>query len=260
MKSVIVSAAARKLGKTLLVEALLREMSRRGLSSSAYKLSRSPHEPPGLEPGPGRPGSDTHRMQEAGALSTGLVRFYSLFDLVELLGQLTPVGSSVIWESNSALELLVPDCAVFISQPEGGGKKAALPPGAMLLEGPLDSRKAGGAAGRIVSRLMSLRDSASPWDCAGPDDRMKKEVCRLLSAIDSAGGLERAACCLGLRPAEARAILSRASESAGARLTVSRRGGAGGGRTILTPVGRSLLEHGRASSRGGTATGRKGTG
>lgn len=260
MNSVIVSAASRKLGKTLLVEALLREMRRRGLSSSAYKLSRSPHEPPGLEPGPGRPGSDTHRMHEAGALSTGLVRFGDLFDLVELLDQLTPMGGTVVWESNAALELLVPDVAVFISQPEGGGKKAALPPGAVLLEGPLDLRKAGGAAVGIVSRLVSLMESAGASGCADPGDGTATGIRPLLAAIDTAGGIERAASGLGIRPAEVRKRISKASESAGARLTVSRRGGAGGGRTILTPAGRALLGNSRAPASGLAATGIEGTG
>lgn len=258
MKSVIVSAASRKLGKTMLVEALLHELSVRGLSASAYKLSRSPHEPPGLCPGPGRPGSDTHRMHDAGALSTGIVRFCSLFDLAELLGHLSPLGSTVIWESNSVLELMVPDCAVFISQPAGGGKHAALPPGAVILRGPMDPSKADSAAERIASSLVSPPSQASAPATAVPHLRMTREISRLLARIDSMGGIEPAACSLGIRPAEARSLLLKASEASGARLTVSRRGGAGGGRTILTPAGKALLECGCSAAPGRTSTRKRG--
>ena len=66
--------------------------------------------------------------------------------------------------------------------------------------------------------------------------------CRLLRAIERMGSLSAAAEELGISYRKAWGDLKRAERHIGRKLIVKSRGGAGGGKTELTPEGRKLLE------------------
>ncbi len=154
MKHLIVSAAASGLGKTLLCCELISSASSKGMRVLCCKLSRGGHAPYGVQEGPGREGTDTWRYCHAGAARAVVAGFLDPAELGPLLLGIPRDEDLVIWESNSAASspALDADYLVYIrsegvSSPKDPGlaEKADL-----VLEGPLDSMSAHGAASQII--------------------------------------------------------------------------------------------------------------
>jgi molybdate transport system regulatory protein len=252
-KNVIIAAACRKLGKTLLAEKLTRVLCDSGLVVNAFKLSRSDRARPGIDAGPGRRGSDTWRLAEAGAASTALVRFSTPGCLASLLTGLDRNAQVVVWESNTLAGMLYADAKAFISAPGGGGKNPELASSADLeLEGPLTPASASDAASGLQKLLADspgvFTAAYKTWVCTAGIPVLGSGRAALLRSIAEHGSLLGASRSSGISYKRAWVMLHDIETRIGCRLTVSERGGLGGGGTVLTPFAYQMLDvHDRAS-------------
>jgi hypothetical protein len=166
MKNVVVTAACRKAGKTLLASAVVEVLSRAGRKVAAFKISRRHGQACELLEGPGRASSDTWRLSRAGAARVALVKAAGLDDIARICSELPGDEDVCVWESNAMAGLLNPDCLVFISVPDCPDSKSE----ASVLEsvadivvrGPLDEDSAQEAAERIALMMGEGANAGEP--------------------------------------------------------------------------------------------------
>ena len=247
-KRIVISSDCRKLGKTLIAERLIKEMTSTGLTVACVKLSRSGHGPAGINDNQGPPGTDTHRFSAAGASKVIFFGYSTLSELADFVGEFTFPSDIVIFESNSILKLLDPDFHIHIRSDSGQKQSAeGLELKADLTaDGPVSIEDADRIA-RLVPGLM-LIDGHSPISIGGKhwlnlhgkplfgEGRMD-----LLKAVHETGSILQAAKKTGIQYKRAWVLLHDAEKRLGAKLLFSDRGGAGGGGTSITPLAEYLL-------------------
>jgi molybdate transport system regulatory protein len=247
-KSIVVSSDCRKLGKTLIAERLIKELTSTGLTVACVKLSRAHSDPSGIDYGEGLPGTDTHRFQAAGASEVVFFSYSTVDELAEYISEFVFTVDITIFESNSILKLIDPDFHIHIrsdsrqkQSAEGLELKADL-----TSDGPVSSEDADRIA-RLVPGLMRA-GSYSPITIGGKhwlnlhgkplfgEGRMD-----LLKTVRETGSILQAAKKTGIQYKRAWVLLHDAEQRLGAKLLFSGRGGVGGGGTSITPLAEALL-------------------
>ncbi len=247
-KRIVVSSDCRKLGKTLLAERLIKELTSTGMTVACVKLSQGGHGPAGTTSGEGPPGTDTHRFSVAGASEVIFFRYSTDSELADSVGGFVFPADIVIFESNSILKLLDPDYHIHIRSNSGQKQSAeGLDCKADLTtDGPVSAEDADKIA-RLVPGLMRIGDY-SPVTIGGKhwlnlhgmplfgEGRMD-----LLKTVHETGSILQAAKRTGIQYKRAWVLLHDAEQRLGAKLLLSDRGGAGGGGTSITPLAKALL-------------------
>ena len=247
-KRIVVSSDCRKLGKTLIAERLIEEITSTGLTVACVKLSRSEQGPARINDGQGPPGTDTRRFSAAGASKVIFFSYSAVSELADYVGGLTFSEDIVIFESNSILKFLNPDFHIHIrsdsmqkQSAEGLELKADL-----ASDGPVSFEDADKIA-RLVPGLMRI-GGCSPITIGGKhwlnihgkslfgEGRMD-----LLKSVQETGSILQAAKKTGIQYKRAWVLLHDAEQRLGAKLVFSDRGGAGGGGTSITPLAKALL-------------------
>ncbi|NOQ21261.1 MAG: LysR family transcriptional regulator [Candidatus Aegiribacteria sp.] len=247
-KRIVISSDCRKLGKTLVAERLVKELTATGLTVACVKLSHEGHGPAGISDDPGPIGTDTHRFRAAGASKVIFFSYSTVDELADIIGEFSFPVDMVIFESNSILSLLDPDFHIHICSDSGQKHsakglelKADLSP-----EGPVSSEDADKIA-KLVPGLMRVGDY-SPITIGGKhwlnlhgkplfgEGRMD-----LLKTVRETGSILQAAKKTGIQYKRAWVLLHDAEQRLGAKLLYSDRGGAGGGGTSITPLAEALL-------------------
>jgi molybdate transport system regulatory protein len=247
-KRVVISSDCRKLGKTLVIESLLKELTASGSTVACIKLSHGGHGPEGISYGPGSPGTDTCRYSTAGASKVVFFRYSTIDELADAVGKFSFDTDIIIFESNSVLNLFDPDFHIHISS-ESGQKLSAEGlelKADLTLEGPISEEDAKRIT-RLVSGLMGIGTN-SPITIGGKhwlnlDERPLFGEGRidLLKAVRETGSILQAAKNTGIQYKRAWVLLHDAEQRLGAKLLKSGRGGAGGGGTSITPLAETLL-------------------
>jgi len=247
-KRIVISSDCRKLGKTLVAESLIKELTASGLTVACIKLSHGGHGPAGITYSPGPPGTDTFRYSTAGALKVMFFKYSEIDELENSIDILSFNTDIIIFESNSVLNLFDPDFHIHISS-ESGQKRSAEGlelKADLTLEGPVSVGNAERTA-RLVSGLMGIGKD-SPITIGGKlwlnlhgkplfgEGRMD-----LLKAVRETGSILQAAKKTGIQYKRAWILLHDAEQRLGAKLLKSGRGGAGGGGTSITPLAETLL-------------------
>jgi molybdate transport system regulatory protein len=248
-KTIVISSDARKMGKTLLGEALTARLSGSGLSVGCMKLSRNGHGPDSPTSFPGPPGSDTNRYRSAGAEETVFFKFSSTDELRAFM-ESSPSDADVrIIESNSVLEVIEPDLHIHIcSRREVKRSATGLEENANLVaEGPLDTDTACRLAGLVpalmgMGAVSSITVGGKHWLNIQGDPLFGEGRMDLLKAVRETGSILQAAKSTGIQYKRAWIMLHDAERRIGARLVSSGRGGEGGGGSSISPLAERLLE------------------
>ncbi|MCK4806496.1 MAG: molybdopterin-guanine dinucleotide biosynthesis protein MobB [Candidatus Aegiribacteria sp.] len=244
----MISADGRKLGKTLIAERLVKELSAIGLAVACVKLSHKGHGPAGISVGPGPTGTDTQRFKAAGASEAIFFRYSTVDELEDTVGEFSFPMDIIIFESNSILNLFDPDFHIHILSDSGQKQSAeGLELKADLTsEGPVSPEDADKIS-KLVPGLMRL-GKYSPITIGGKhwlnlhgkplfgEGRMD-----LLKTVRKTGSILQAAKKTGIQYKRAWILLHDAEQRLGAKLLFSDRGGAGGGGTSITPLAETLL-------------------
>ena len=247
-KRIVISSDYRKLGKTLIAERLIKELTATDLTVACIKLSHNGHGPVGVSDGPGPTGTDTHRFRAAGASKVIFFRYSTLDELTDAVDNFSFPVDIVIFESNSILNLLDHDFHIHIHSDSGQKQSAeGLELKADLTsEGPVSPEDADKIA-RLVPGLMRIGEY-SPITIGGKhwlnlhgkplfgEGRMD-----LLKTVRETGSILQAAKKTGIQYKRAWVLLHDAEQRLGAKLLCSDRGGAGGGGTSITPLAETLL-------------------
>lgn len=248
----VIAADSRKAGKTLLgcaITRLLEDQDVRVVKTSGANAGRTS---PAFLRGEGRKGSDTWRYSTAGAREVVMVRSGDLEDL-RLLSRDGREAGITIWESNRAAFVLPSKfLLVYIVRADSKPRKGSAELQAMadlIPEGPL----AEGDRLHYLARLVVDMMESGLESCFGVVYRthwLGRDGTRLLGhgradlleAVESTGSILKASGSIGIPYRRAWEMLTGAQRELGARLVVSTRGGASGGGTRLTRMGRALLE------------------
>ncbi|MCD4700735.1 MAG: molybdopterin-guanine dinucleotide biosynthesis protein MobB [Candidatus Aegiribacteria sp.] len=247
-KRIVISSDRRKLGKTIIAERLIIELTATGLTVACVKLSHQGHGPAGISDGPGSIGTDTHRFKAAGASKVMFYSYSTVDELERALGGFSFPVDIVIYESNSIINLLNPDFHIHIRSDSGQKHSAeGLELRADITsDGPVSSEDADKIA-KLVPGLMRIGDY-SPITIGGKhwlnlygkplfgEGRMD-----LLKTVRETGSILQAAKKTGIQYKRAWVLLHDAEQRLGAKLLYSDRGGAGGGGTSITPLAETLL-------------------
>jgi len=201
---IVISSDCRKLGKTLLGQMLLRELTKAGVPAEAIKLSCGGHGPEGISR-EAPSGSDTGRFRESGAAEVCFFRYETADELDEFLKGYKFRRKAAVIESNTFMSVMEPDFHIHLIS--GKGAK----PSAKNLE------------------------TGADLSADGPLDRA------LLKAVRKTGSILEASRRAGIEYKRAWVLLHDAEDRLGARLIHSDRGGSGGGGTTLTPLADRLL-------------------
>ena len=102
-KSIVVSSDSRKLGKTLIAESLIKELTSAALTVACVKLSRAGHGSSGISDGKGPAGTDTWRFSTAGASKVIFFGYTTIDELADSIGEFAFPLDITIFESNSIL-------------------------------------------------------------------------------------------------------------------------------------------------------------
>jgi molybdate transport system regulatory protein len=245
--NIVVSAAGRKLGKTLFCTEIVQVLQKREFSVAFYKLKRRTEEGVEFCPGPGRENSDTWRVQQAGACETGLLKYNSEIAIKDYL----PVPSSdcdvVVWETNSAALLIPHSTIVYIDAEIPEPKNPLLMDCAsVIIEGPIQT-----VSPETIGLTLSvaglpgfnpIRPGWKLWMESGGIPIFGKGVASLLEAIRDSGSILAASGKTGIQYRRVWTLLSKTEENLGVKLIRRSRGGPGGGGSSLTPVASMLLD------------------
>jgi molybdate transport system regulatory protein len=176
-----------------------------------------------------------------------LVEYSQPSEVAGMTAEIAEGADTVIWEGNSIAGSIDADLLVYI---DGGGeerKDPALRESAHLLaEGPLDPESATRLAVTALGLLGAVPEGfcvrGKHWIELQGSPIMGDGRARLLEAVDSQGSILGASRSTGIPYKRAWTHIREAERSLGARLILPVRGGAGGGGTRLSPLGRRLLE------------------
>ncbi|MCK5841713.1 MAG: molybdopterin-guanine dinucleotide biosynthesis protein MobB, partial [Candidatus Sabulitectum sp.] len=138
--NIVVAAAGRKLGKTFFCTELVRILHKTGYSVAFYKLKKQDEGGVEFFPGPGRKGSDTWRVKNAGADEVALLKYPVGKHMKEYLPGPSFEVDVVIWETNYAALLVENPIIVYIDGDVAEPKNQELIDYAsVLLDGPLET-------------------------------------------------------------------------------------------------------------------------
>jgi len=139
-RNIVIAAAGRKLGKTILSTCLVKELSAKSYRVAYFKLRRCKEKGVQFIPGPGKDGCDTWRMSEAGALEAGLLNYGPECDVMDYLPETVREYDVVLWETNSAAHQIPDAVIIYIDGNIEEPKNPELADEAVIhLEGPLES-------------------------------------------------------------------------------------------------------------------------
>ncbi|MCD6588571.1 MAG: molybdopterin-guanine dinucleotide biosynthesis protein MobB [Candidatus Fermentibacteraceae bacterium] len=247
MRNIVVAAAGRKLGKTLLCAELVRMLHDNGYSVAYCKLAR--HGSAGIEilRGPGRNNSDTWRIHAAGASEVCILKYGSLSDIE---GKLPFPGSKhdvAVWETNSAASLFIDSTLIYVEGKLPHPKNPELSDVAdVLVTGPLESvpQEIAGLA-LSVAGLPGFNPVHPGWKLwleSGGNPVFGRGVASLLEAIRDSGSILSASKAAGIQYRRVWTLVSNTENKLGMKLIRRNRGGSGGGGSSLTPVATMLLK------------------
>ena len=248
-KRIVVSSDCRKLGKTLIAERLIKELTTNGLTVACVKLSLGDRSLSGIKYGEGPPGTDTHRFSAAGASKVVFLRYSAVSELAGYVDELAFPTDIVIFESNSILELVDPDFHIHIRSDSGQKKSAeGLDLKADLTaDGPVSAEDADRIA-RLVPGLMRAGNyfpitiGGKHWLNLHGKPLFGEGRMDLLKTVRETGSILQASKKTGIQYKRAWVLLHDAEQRLGAKLLFSDRGGAGGGGTTITPLAETLLQ------------------
>jgi len=242
---IVISSDCRKLGKTLLGQMLLRELTKAGVPAEAIKLSCGGHGPEGISR-EAPSGSDTGRFRESGAAEVCFFRYETADELDEFLKGYKFRRKAAVIESNTFMSVMEPDFHIHLISGKGAKPSAKnLETGADLsADGPLDREK----AEKLARVAMSLLGFGSVFSMGGKHwlnldgaPLFGEGRVALLKAVRKTGSILEASRRAGIEYKRAWVLLHDAEDRLGARLIHSDRGGSGGGGTTLTPLADRLL-------------------
>jgi len=252
VRNIVIAAAGRKLGKTLLSGLLTEALVKTGLSVSFVKLRKQKEAMNGLECvyGSDRETSDTARLKQAGAQEAVLVNYVSIGKLQEFLLEqsIFPSSDIILWETNSATSLIEDATVVYINADIEEPKKNSelIDTADLVLNGPFQT-----ISEEMINLILSISGLSvnNPilpgwklWLEFGGKPVFGVGVSRLLEAINDTGSILAASKEVGMQYRRAWTLLSNTEEKLGAKLIRRNRGGAGGGGSSLTPVATMLLK------------------
>ena len=251
VRNIVIAAAGRKLGKTLLSESLVEALVKTGLSVSFVKLRKQKEASNGLECvyDSDRETSDTARLKNSGAQGAVLINYAAIGRLQDFLQEqsIFPSSDVIIWETNSATSLIEDATVVYINGDVKEPKNPELVDTAdMVLNGPFQA-----ISEEMVNLVLSILGLATDnpilpgwklWLEFGGKPVFGVGVSRLLEAINDTGSILAASKEVGMQYRRAWTLLSNTEEKLGAKLIRRNRGGAGGGGSSLTPVAIMLLK------------------
>lgn len=245
--NIVVAAAGRKLGKTFFCTELVSVLNKTGYSVAFYKLKKQGEGGIELFPGPGRKGSDTWKVKNAGANEVALLKFPTGKDLKDCLPRPSIEVDIVIWETNYAALLVENPVIVYIDGDVPEAKNQELIDYAsVLLEGPLETIPAEtvGLALSVagLSGFNPVRPGWKLWLESGGTPVFGGGVASLLEAIRDSGSILAASKSTEIQYRRVWTLISNTEEKLGVKLIRRSRGGSGGGGSSLTPVAVMLLK------------------
>lgn len=247
-RNIVIAAAGRKLGKTLLSAALTRVLSEDGYSVAYFKLRKRGEQGAEFLPGPGRDGCDTWRLSQAGASETGLLDYGPECEVMDYLPETAVKNDVVVWETNSAVEQIPEAVLVYIDSDHDEPKNPELSEKAMIhLHGPLPGHMPEETTGLILSTAgfpghNPVRPAWKLWLELDSVHVFGGGIARILEVIRDTGSIIAAARKTGIQYRRIWTLVSKTEEKLGVRLICRSRGGAGGGGSSLTPVAVMLLQ------------------
>jgi molybdate transport system regulatory protein len=247
-RNIVIAASGRKLGKTLLSTALVKELSAGGFRVACFKLRK--REKSGVEyiPGPGREGSDTWRAAEAGAAETGLLNYCPGCSVMDCMPGTSAEFDAVIWETNSAADQIPGAMVVYIDGDVPEPKDPELADRAVVhIAGPLKGEISRETTGLILSTagfsgFNPVRPGWKLWLELDSGPVFGGGIAHLLEVIRDTGSIIAASRTTGIQYRRVWTLISRTEEKLGVRLIHRSRGGSGGGGSSLTPVAAMLLQ------------------
>ena len=245
MLDLVVASSGRKLGKTLVAQSIIVGLARAGVRVSFAKMRRHAGRALRISSGEGRAGSDTERCLEAGADRSVLVDYDDAAAALRARSSITGDADMAVWETTSLAGDLSPDLIIYIDDGSGGKSPELRQKADLLVEGPLNPVQASRIASTAMALLGALEDGfairGKHWIELQGKPVLGSGRARLLKAVDLEGSILGAAKATGIPYKRAWTHLKEAERSLGARLIIPVRGGAGGGGTRLSPLGRRLL-------------------
>ena len=241
-RHIVIAASARKAGKTLLAQSLLGMACGTGLRCAFVKLRRRGHSDFSVTEGEGFEGSDTARCAMAGASRCFLVEYAT----VDQLGMFRPDPTldcshdMVLWETNSAVELVRPDGLVYLEVEQGTGKNPELASCATcVVPAPLSDPPDAELCSMILhcsgfSGFRMLKPGFKCWLGTSRGTVLGCGIARLLKFIGKTGSISSGSKLSGISYRRAWTLLERAEANMGARLVSRTRGGSRNGGSSLT--------------------------
>jgi molybdate transport system regulatory protein len=247
VRNIVVAAAGRKLGKTLLCTELVRLLHDSGYSIAYCKLARHGSAGTQILSGPGRDNSDTWRIHAAGASEVCILKYGSLSDIQGKLPYTDSEHDVVVWETNSAASLFTDSTLIYIEGKLSQPKNPELSDVAdVLVTGPFESvpPEIAGLA-LSVAGLPGFNPVYPGWKLwleSGGNPVFGRGVASLLEAIRDSGSILSASKAAGIQYRRVWTLVSNTEKKLGMKLIRRNRGGSGGGGSSLTPVAVMLLE------------------
>lgn len=245
--NIVVAAAGRKLGKTLFCTELVKILHDNGYSAAYYKLKKQDEEGIEFIPGPGRKGTDTWRICEAGAVEVAILKFGPGSVMKGYLPKPSSECNVVVWETNSAALLIEDSTIVYIDGDTPEPKNPELSNHAgVLIDGPLET-----VSPEVIGLTLSVAglssfNTARPgwklWLECGGSPVFGRGVASLLEAIRDSGSILAASKATGIQYRRVWTLISNTEKKLGIKLIHRSRGGSGGGGSFLTPVATMLLK------------------
>lgn len=248
-RHIVIAASERKAGKTLLAQSLLGLARNAGLDSAYVKLRRRRDHVLTFSEGAGPEGTDTARCASAGASRCYLVEYETVAQL-NGFSPAPPLNSAhdlVLWETNSAVEHLGPDCLVYLEVEQGAGKNPELASSAtFVVPAPLSGPPESDLCSMILNSsglpgFRALKPAFKCWLGTSRGTVLGYGIARLLRFIGRTGSISSGSRLMGISYRRAWTLLDRAEANMGARLVFRTRGGSRNGGTTLTLLAERLL-------------------
>jgi len=247
-RNIVIAAAGRKLGKTLLSTALTGVLAADGYRVGYFKLRRRQEKGTEFLPGPGRNGCDTWRILEAGASEVGLLNYGPESDYDITAGVTSGDNDVLIWETNSAAHQIPDAIIVYIDGNMEQPKNPELADRAVVhVQGPLKDEVSASITGLILSSAgftgyNPVRPGWKLWLELDSGPVFGGGVAHLLEVIRETGSIIAASRKTGIQYRRVWTLVSKTEDKLGVKLIHRSRGGAGGGGSSLTPVAEMLLQ------------------
>jgi len=246
-RNIVVAAAGRKLGKTLLCCELVRMLHDSGYSVAYCKLAKHGSAGAEIQRGPGKSKSDTWRIHAAGASEVCILKYGSLGDIEGKLPFHESKHDVAVWETNTAASLFADSTLIYIDGDVPRPKSPELSDVAdVLVTGPFKT-----VPSEIVGLALSVAglpgfNPVHPgwklWLESGGNPVFGRGVASLLEAIRDSGSILSASKSTGIQYRRVWTLVSNTEKKLGMKLIRRSRGGSGGGGSSLTPVATMLLK------------------